>query len=80
MQKLRALQLADITQRIDQRVDIVAINRANVIKPEFFKQGARSDHAFGMLFGAARKFFDRRHNIQHFFTATTYAVIQFAGH
>ena len=56
MQKLRALEVLDIFQRGDQRFQIVPVNRTNVVKTKFLKQGGRHHHAFGVLFKALGQF------------------------
>ncbi len=56
MQELRARalveQLDDVFQRGDERVQVVAIDRADVIETKFLEQGGGHHHAFGVLFKA----------------------------
>ena len=40
MQKLRALELAHIAQGFHQGVQVVAVDRAKIVKTKFFKQRA----------------------------------------
>ena len=52
VQKLRAGQVADVLQRGDQRIEIVAVDGANVVKAKLLKQRRRHHHAFGVFFDA----------------------------
>ena len=54
MQKLRAAQLLDVVQRWQQRIEIVAVDGADVVKTEFLEHGTGRHHAFDMLFRAPR--------------------------
>ena len=60
MQKLRARaiehQLPDVLKCGDQRFQIMAVNRADVVKTEVFKQRGGHDHALGMGFQALGQF------------------------
>ena len=65
VQELRAAQFADIAQRIQQHIQIVAVDRADVVEAEFLEQGAGHHHALDVLFGALGEFQHRRHTLQH---------------
>ena len=68
MQKLGSLQMLDVLQRGDQRVEVMAVNRADVVKPEFFKQGGWHHHALGLLLKAACQIEQRRRIFQNLLT------------
>ena len=46
MEKLRALQLADIADGRQQGRQMMAVHGADIIEAEFLKQHPRHDHAF----------------------------------
>jgi hypothetical protein len=56
VEELRALQLAQVLQRRDQGVEVVAVDRADVVEAEFLEQRARRDHALDMLLDAVGEF------------------------
>ena len=60
MQELRARtvihQLADVFHRRNERLQVVSVNRANVVEAEVFKQGGGHHHAFGMRLQALSQF------------------------
>ena len=56
VQELRSLQLADVFQRRNQRVEIVAVDRPDVVEAEFLEQGAGRHHALYVFLGAPREF------------------------
>ncbi len=61
VQELRAFQRLDVLQRRNQRVEIVAVDRADVVESEFLEQGRRHDQALGVLFHLFREVPQRRH-------------------
>ena len=65
MQKLWPRQLALITQRAHERIDVVPVDRADVIKAELFEETAGQHHALEIGFRATREFPGRRHLAQH---------------
>ncbi len=60
VQELRAFQLLDILQSRDQRFQVMAVDRADVVEAEFFEHGGRDHHALGMFFQALGQFQHRR--------------------
>ncbi len=60
VQELRAVQRTDVGQRGHQHVEIVAVDRADVVEAELLEQRARRDHALHVLLGAAREVQHRR--------------------
>ena len=69
MQELRARavvhQLADVFHRRDERLQVVSINRADVVEAEVFEQGGGHHHAFGMRFQALGQFKQGRGDAKH---------------
>jgi len=65
MQKLRPLEVLDVFQSRNERIQIVAIDGANVVETKLLKHGGRHHHAFGMLFKALGQLKQRRRTFQH---------------
>ncbi len=79
MEELRALQPAQVLQRWNQGVEVVAVDRADVVETELFEQGARRNHAFDMLLDAVGEFQRVGDRSQHLFTGATRGVEGAAG-
>ncbi len=60
VQELRALQVLQVLQGWNQRFQVVAVDRADIVETEFFKHGGRHHHAFGMFFNALGQLPHRR--------------------
>ena len=56
MQKLRSGQLLDVFQRGDQGIEIMAVDRADVVEAEFLKQRGGHHHTLGLLLKALGQF------------------------
>ena len=80
VQELRALQLLDVLQRRDERVEIVAVDRADVVEPEFLEQGRGHDQALGVLLHLFRQIPQRRHAGEDFFACFPRRGIETPGH
>ncbi len=80
MQKLRTAELLDIGERIQQHVEVMTVDRADVVEAEFLEQRTRRHHALHVLFGALGELADRRCDGQHFFTGTAGGRIKPARH
>jgi hypothetical protein len=84
MQKLRTRacqhQGFDVFQRGDQRVQIMPVDRANVVKAKFLKQGGGHHHAFGMLFKALGQLEQWRRAFEHGFAYVACRGIKLAAH
>ncbi len=80
VQELRAFQFADVAQRIQQHVQVVAVDGADVVEAEFLEHGARRDHAFDVLLGALGELQHGRHALQHLLAAAPHRGIETAGH
>ena len=65
VQELWAFQTADVFQRGDQRIQIMAINGADVVKAKVLEQRRRHHHALGTLLQALGQFQQRRHLAEH---------------
>ena len=59
MQKLGPGQVAQVFQRGNQGVQIMPINRADVVEAKLFKQGGGGDDVLGLLFKTAGEFKQR---------------------
>ena len=69
MQELRPSQLLHIAERGDERLDVVAVDGADVIESHLLEQRAGQHHALQMFLGAAGQFPHGRHLPQHFLAA-----------
>ncbi len=76
VQQLGPLQRLDVAERARQRVDIVAVDRADVVEAEFLEQRAGQHHALHVLFPALRELLDRRDLRQHFLAAPSHRVVE----
>ena len=60
MDQARALcHIAHVLQHRDQRIKIVAIDRPDIIEPQFLEQGAAHRHAAGIFVGLVRRLVQR---------------------
>ncbi len=69
VQELRSAQLADVAQRVHQRLDVVPVHRSDVVEAHLLEQRAGQHHALQMLFRAARQLPHRGHLPQHLLAA-----------
>jgi hypothetical protein len=65
VQELRALAGADVLQRGDQRIQVVPVDRADVVEAELLEQRGRHHHALGLLLQPLGQLEQRRHRPQH---------------
>ena len=79
VEKLRALEIAQILERGDQCVDVVTVDGTDVVEAHLLEDRAWQHHAFHVLFGPARELPHRRHAAQHFLAALAQGRIQLAG-
>jgi len=68
MKKLRPLERPDVLQRRNEGVQIMAVNRPEVIESELLEQRGGSHHALGMLLDLLRQLPQRRHPAKHLLT------------
>ncbi|CAG9212845.1 hypothetical protein PSP6_310082 [Paraburkholderia tropica] len=80
VQELRAAQFLDVLQRGDQRVEVVTVDRADVVEAEFFEQRGRHDHALRVLFELAGEIEHRRRVTQHALHARASGGVEAARH
>jgi len=65
VQELRAGLVAQVLERGDQRVEVMAVDRADVVEAELLEDRARHDHALGVFLEAARQLEQRRRRLEH---------------
>ncbi len=65
VQKLRSFEAAQIQQGRHQRVQVVAINRPDIVESELLEQRARRHKTLGRLFHPMRELAHRRHGAEH---------------
>ena len=75
VEELRSLEIANVRQRVDERVEIVAVDRADIVEAEFLEQRARKHHALDVLFSAFRQFVQRAEFRQHFLSVQRLKVL-----
>ena len=81
VQKLRALEAAQVLQGRNQAVEVVAVDGAHVVEPQFFKDGAtRHHHAFGVFFKTACQLKQGRRITQHVFGGVACRCIKLTAH
>ncbi len=56
VQELRTFEMFDVFQRGNQRIEVVAIDRADIVEAKFFEERGRNHHALGVLFNALGQF------------------------
>ena len=76
VQQLRSLELADVGERARQRIDVMAVDRPDVVESEFLEQRAREHHALQVFLGALRERLDRRQLGEHLLAAAAHRVVQ----
>jgi hypothetical protein len=64
VKELRALQLLDVLQRRDQRIEVVAVDRTDVVEAELLEQRRGRHHALHVLLGAPRELPHPRHALE----------------
>jgi len=79
VQELRPLEALEVVQRGDQRVEVVAVDRAVVVEAELLEQRARADHALGVLLDLARELGHRRRHAEHLLADTARSVVGRSG-
>ena len=68
VQELRPVQQLDVLQSCSQSFKIMAIDRADVVETEFFKQSGRQNQALGLVLKPARQLKQRRRVFQNLAT------------
>ncbi|MNS60825.1 hypothetical protein D3C72_938360 [compost metagenome] len=71
--------LADVLERRHQRVEVVTVDRADVVEAELLEQRGRHDHALGMFFQPFCEFQHRRRHRQHALDALLGGRVELAG-
>ena len=69
MQELRPAQLLHVAERRDERLDVVAVDRTDVVEAHLLEQGAGQHHALQMLLRTARQLPHGGHLTQDLFAA-----------
>ena len=80
MQKLRALEMADVLERGDQGLEVVAVDRADVVEAEVLKQRGRHHHALGMRLQAFGQLKQRRRSFEHLLADVLGGGVKLAAH
>jgi len=80
MQELQAFQGLEVLQRGNQRIEVVAVDGADVVEAQLFEQRGGRDHALGVFLEAARQFKHRRHMLQHRPTHILGCGVKTSGH
>ena len=80
VQELRALEMLDVLQRRDQRIEVVAVDRSDVVEAEFLEQRGRHHQALGALLEALGQFEQRRRDLQHVLAHVLGGGVELAAH
>jgi hypothetical protein len=80
VQELRALEALDVLQRGDERVEVVPVDRPDVVEAEFLEQRGGHHHALGLLLQALGEFEQRRHGPQHALAHVARLGVELAAH
>ena len=80
VQELRPLQVPDVLQRGDERFEVVAVDRADVVEAEFLEQRGRHHHALGLLLEALGQLEQRRRDLEHLLADVLGRGIELAAH
>ncbi len=80
VEQLGPLEIAHVAQGLDQGVDIVAVDGADVVEAELLEQGARHHHPLEMLLGPFGQLLDWRQTRQHLLAAFADSGVELAGH
>ena len=70
------MQRADVRERAHEHVDVVAVDRADVVEAEFLEQRAGQHHPLHVLFPALGELLHRRDLRQHFLAAAAHRVVE----
>ncbi len=79
VQEPGAADVLEAFEGLDEHVDVVAVDGADVVEAELFEQGAGDDHAFHVLFGPARQFPDAGHLFEGLFALFAHGGVELAG-
>ena len=80
VQELRALEVANVLQRGDQRVEVVAVDGADVVEAELLEQRGRHHHALGMLLEAFGQLEQGRRGLEHTLAHVFGGGVELAAH
>ena len=69
VQELRPVQFAHVAQRAHERLDVVSVDRPDVVETHFLEQRSRQHHALQVLLRTARQLAHRGHLTQHLLAA-----------
>ena len=80
VQELRAVKLLEVLQRRHQRIEVVAVDRPDVVEAELLEQRGRHHHALGMLLEALGQLEQRRRGAQHALADVLGGGVEVAAH
>ena len=80
VQQLRPLEIAHVAQGLDQSLDIVTVDGADVVEAKLLEQGAGHHHPLEVLFGPLGQLLDRRQTGQHLLAAFADGGVELARH
>ena len=79
VQELRPRKLLQVLQGGDQRVEVMAVNRADVVETEFLEQRTGTQQSLDVAFDAVGEFEQRRCDAEHLFSGLACGVEGAAG-
>ena len=80
VQELRSLEVLDVFQRRNEGVQVVPVNRADVVEAELFKQRRRHHHALGVFFQPLGEFEQRWRPLEHGLAHVLGGGVELAAH
>ena len=79
VQELRPRKLLQVLQGGNQRVEVVTVNRADVVEAEFFEQRAGAQQSLDVAFDTVGEFKQRGRDTEHLFSGLARGVKGAAG-
>ena len=76
VKKLRTAEVADVGERVDERIDIMSVDRTDVVEAEFLEERAGKHHALDVLLGALRDLVDGTELCEHLLAASAHGVVE----
>jgi hypothetical protein len=80
VKKLRPIEQLDVLERRNQRLEVVPIDRTDVVEAELLEQRPRHDHALGVLLELAGQLEHRREVLQHLLAGLLGRRVEPAAH
>ena len=81
VQELRSLEALQVRERVDEDIEVVAVDGAGVVEAEFLEERRGREHALGVLLEAFGELLHRRwREAEHFFRGASRRRVETPGH